>query len=59
MDTIDSELTFLLSRKEIKMAKVKIDFDNDVIHNLGKILMCHLPQVAIILSGLVAQIKLL
>ena len=35
-DVIDKELISLLNKKEMKMAKVKIDFDNDIINIFGQ-----------------------
>ena len=35
-DVIDNELHLLLSKKEMKMAKMKIDFDNDIINIFGQ-----------------------
>ena len=36
LDVTDSELTSLLSKKEMKMAKAKIYFDNDIINIFGQ-----------------------
>ena len=35
-DVIDSELPLLLSKKEMQVAKTKIDFDNDIINIFGQ-----------------------
>ena len=35
-DVINSELPLLLSKKEIQVAKAKIDFDNDIINIFGQ-----------------------
>ena len=35
-NVIDSELPLLLSKKEMKMSKAKIDFDNDIINIFGQ-----------------------
>ena len=56
-DVIDKELISLLNKKEMKMAKVKIDFDNDIIKSLDNTLIFHSPQEIIILYQLVEQTK--
>ena len=56
-DVIDRELPLLLSKKEMKMAKAKTDFDNDIINIFEHGIKISLTASGIVLYQLVEQTK--